>query len=152
VSEPPINIRPSGTEDATVLLEIDQICFPPDIAFSRDEMASYLSHPKSIAWVAERAGRILGYAIVHMGGDRFAHIVTLDVLPEARRQKIGTALMNRMHRELRQRGVQGIVLEVGVDNRPARKLYEKLQYRYLERLPGYYHGREDAYRMARFFG
>jgi ribosomal protein S18 acetylase RimI-like enzyme len=43
------------------------------------------------------------------------------------------------------------VLEVGVENSPAQKLYEKLQYEYLERLSGYYHVRQDAYRMARFF-
>jgi ribosomal protein S18 acetylase RimI-like enzyme len=147
----PIKIRRSGAEDVRILLEIDQICFPADVAFSRDEIASYLNHPKSIAWVAERAGRILGYVMAHIENDRFAHIVTLDIIPEARRQKIGTTLMNRMHKELRQRGVNVFILEVGVENSPAQMLYEKLQYQYLERLSGYYHGRQDAYRMARFF-
>ena len=147
----PIKIRHSGAEDVRVLLEIDQICFPADIAFSHDEIASYLSHAKSIAWVAERAGRILGYVMAHIEDDLFAHVITLDIIPEARRQKIGTTLMNRMHKELRQRGVNVFVLEVGVENSPAQKLYKKLQYQYLERLSGYYHGRQDAYRMARFF-
>ena len=151
MSELPIKIRRSGTEDAGVLFDIDQICFPVDIAFSHDEITSYLNHPKSIAWAAERAGRILVYVVVQMGSDLLAHVITLDVRPEARRQKIGTALMSRMHRELRQRGVHVIVLEVEVDNRAAQKLYEKLRYRYLEKISGYYHGRQDAYRMARFF-
>jgi ribosomal-protein-alanine N-acetyltransferase len=148
---PPLRIRRSGAQDAGALLEIDQICFSADIAFSHGEIASHLNHPKSIAWAAERAGRILGYLIAHRPTELVTHVITLDVLPEARRQGIGTALMRRMHKESKQLGVHVIVLEVGIANRPAQTLYEKLRYRYIDKLSGYYHGREDAYRMARFF-
>lgn len=151
MSELPVKIRRSGAEDVRVLNAIDQVCFPADIAFSHDEIASYLDHPKSIAWVVERAGTILGFVMAHIEDGLFAHVITLDVVPEGRRQKIGTALMNRMHKELQQRGVSVSVLEVAVENSPARKLYEKLQYEYLEKLSGYYRGRRDAWRMARFF-
>ncbi len=148
---PPVKIRRPRAEEAGVLLEIDQICFPVEIAFSQDEIASYLNHPKSIAWVAERAGRIIGYVIVHRASNLMAHVITLDVLPEARRQKIGTRLLNRIHEELRERGSHAVILEVGVANGPAQKLYAKLKYRYVEKLPGYYHGNQDAWRMVRFF-
>jgi ribosomal-protein-alanine N-acetyltransferase len=151
MSELPVKIRRSGAEDVRVLDAIDQVCFPPDIAFSHDEIASYLGHPKSIAWVAERAGTILGFVMTHVQDELFTHVITLDVIPEARRQRIGTALMNRMHKELRRSGLNIFILEVSVENSPARKLYEQLQYEYLEKLPGYYHGRQDAWRMARFF-
>jgi ribosomal protein S18 acetylase RimI-like enzyme len=41
------------------------------------------------------------------------------------------------------------ILEVSVRNLPAKHLYEKLKYQYLETLFGYYNGREDAHRMVR---
>jgi [ribosomal protein S18]-alanine N-acetyltransferase len=151
MSEPPVKIRRSVADDVRVLHAIDQACFPADIAFSHDEIASCMDHPKSIAWVAERARTILGFVIVHIEDETFAHVITLDVVDQARRQKIGTSLMNRMHKGLQQRGINIVVLEVAVENGPARKLYEKLQYEYIEKLPGYYHGRLDAWRMARIY-
>ena len=51
--------------------------------------------------------------------------------------------------KLEEQKVRAAILEVGVRNHPAQQLYEKLQYQYLATLFGYYHGREDAYRMVR---
>jgi len=51
---------------------------------------------------------------------------------------------------LKRQGVAAAILEVSTRNIPARRLYEKLDYQYLETLAGYYLGREDAYRMVRF--
>lgn len=128
---------------------IDGICFPGDIAFSRSELGRCLNQPGSIARLAEGSGRILGFVVAQIeSGDR-AHIVTLDVIPEARRQGIGTALMNAMHEELGKRGVRVSFLEVGVHNIAARRLYEGLRYRDLGILRGYYRGREDACSMGR---
>ena len=95
-------------------------------------------------------GRILGFvlALIESGSD--AHIITLDVIPEARQQKIATRLMNEIHNELKKEGISVIFLEVGVNNLPAQCLYRGLHYQYIETLAGYYRGREDAYRMARF--
>jgi|WetSurMetagenome_2_1015567.scaffolds.fasta_scaffold481815_1 [ribosomal protein S18]-alanine N-acetyltransferase len=142
-------IRYSRPEDLGYMHEIDQICFPAHISFSRAELLFYLNHPKSIARVAEGLGRILGFVMVKVERDKQAHVITLDVIPDARQQNVGTMLMNEIHRELKRNGVRSIILEVGADNIPAQRLYEGLQYRYIARLSGYYHGREDAYQMAR---
>jgi ribosomal protein S18 acetylase RimI-like enzyme len=40
-------------------------------------------------------------------------------------------------------------VEVSTNNIPAQRLYEKLNYFYLDTIAGYYHGREDAYRLGR---
>jgi [ribosomal protein S18]-alanine N-acetyltransferase len=142
-------IRYTRPEDLGNLHEIDRICFPEHISFSRTELLFYLNHPKSIARVAEGLGRILGFVLAKVERGKQAHVITLDVIPEARQQNIGTMLMNEIHRELKKIGIQTIILEVGADNIPAQRLYEGLRYRYLDRLPGYYRGREDAYRMVR---
>jgi [ribosomal protein S18]-alanine N-acetyltransferase len=144
-------IRYFRTKDLEELHAIDRICFPADIAFSRDEILAYCSHPKSIAWVAEGLGKILGFILARTDSHARAHILTLDVIPDARRQKIGTMLMTRLHEELQEIGVSTVFLEVGAGNLAAQHLYQNLQYRFVGMLPGYYNGREDAYRMARLF-
>jgi len=136
-------------EDAGNLHEIDRICFPADIAFTRAELLFHLNHPKSIARVARGPARIIGFVLARIETDYQAHVLTLDVIPEARRSKVGTLLMDELHRELDARQIAVAVLEVSATNLPARRLYEGLGYHYLERIAGYYRGRDDAYRMGR---
>jgi ribosomal protein S18 acetylase RimI-like enzyme len=147
--EMPMKIRNYQAGDLEVLCEIDRICFPKNIAFSRAEFVFYLNHPKSITRVGEAFGGILGFVIARVENSAFAHIITLDVIPEARLRRIGTTLMDTLHKELKRRKVGTAVLEVHAGNLPAQRLYEKLQYRYTETLAGYYGGKEDAFRMER---
>jgi ribosomal-protein-alanine N-acetyltransferase len=149
MSELPLRIRNFQVDDLEALYQIDRICFPADIAFSRAELNLYVKHAKSIAWVAEGPDGILGFVLARIENPSCAHVMTLDVVPEARQRKIGTWLMNTLHSELMRQGIGATILEVGVRNFAARRLYEKLNYKYLGTLPGYYHGREDAYRMLR---
>jgi [ribosomal protein S18]-alanine N-acetyltransferase len=149
MSELPLKIRDYQAGDLAVLCEIDRICFPEDIAFSRAEFVFYLNHPKSITRVGEGFGRILGFVIARVENSALAHVITLDVIPEARQKRLGMTLMNTLHKELEMRKVGTAVLEVGAGNFPAQRLYEKLQYRYRETLSGYYAGKEDAFRMER---
>jgi ribosomal-protein-alanine N-acetyltransferase len=148
MSGQPIKIRNFRAGDLEVLYEIDQSCFSEDIAFSRTELTFYFNHPESITRVAEGDGRILGFVLARIESPVYAHVLTLDIVPEARRRKIGTSLMGSLHRTLREKGIEAAILEVSTNNVPAQRLYEKLQYQYLGTLSGYYQGREDAYRMA----
>jgi [ribosomal protein S18]-alanine N-acetyltransferase len=145
----PYRIRHFKPEDLAELHEIDQICFPAHISFSRAELLFYINHPKSITRVVEGPRRILGFVLSRVENARQAHIITLDVMPEFRKQKIGTRLMSKIHNELKKQGIQSAILEVSVDNLPAQRLYESLRYRHIKILPGYYHGCEDAYQMTR---
>jgi ribosomal-protein-alanine N-acetyltransferase len=149
MSGQPVKIRDFQAGDLEELYQIDQTCFSEDIAFSRNELTFYLNHPESIARVAEGNGRILGFVLARIDGPVLAHVLTLDIVPEARRRGIGTSLMDSLHGTLREKGIEAAILEVSTNNVPAQRLYEKMQYQYLGILSGYYHGREDAYRMAR---
>jgi ribosomal-protein-alanine N-acetyltransferase len=144
-----LRIRPFQPEDIGELHAIDRLCFPKHIAFSRKQLEQDLTHPANFIRLAVEPGRILGFILARIDGRSGAHVLTLDVVPEARRRGIGTLLMNELHGELLRRMVRVSVLEVGVDNLAARRLYEGLRYRYVGHLPGYYRNREDAYRMAR---
>jgi [ribosomal protein S18]-alanine N-acetyltransferase len=144
-----LRIRSHRTTDLPRLHAIDQICFDSDIAFTRAEISFYLNHRNSISRVAEMMGCIIGFAVGRIEGNSSAHVLTLDVLPEARRSGIGTSLMNSLHEEFERREAVLIFLEVKSSDGGARKFYEALRYEYVETLRGYYNGREDAMRMIR---
>jgi ribosomal-protein-alanine N-acetyltransferase len=147
-----LSIRDFRPEDFEAIYQIDQVCFSPEIAFSRSEFFFYLHASGSIACLAEGMDGIAGFVLAKIESASTAHIVTLDVVPEMRRCSIGTSLMNRIHDKLREREIRTMVLEVGVQNLPARRLYEKLGYQLECLLPGYYAGKEDACRMRREVG
>jgi ribosomal protein S18 acetylase RimI-like enzyme len=147
--EAPFSIRDFKIKDLEAFYRIDQICFPEYMAFSRAEFISYLNHSKRIARVAETSGRIIGFILARIQGSLYAHILTLDVVPDARQSRVGTQLMKALHEELERLKIGTSILEVDIANIAAQRLYKKLQYKYVGLLPGYYREREDAYRMVR---
>ena len=77
-------------------------------------------------------------------------ILTLDILPEARRFGLATRLMQKCEERLRTGGCKQIFLETAVNNQPAIQLYEKLGYAILRTLPLYYPTHAlDAYLMGK---
>ncbi len=81
---------------------------------------------------------IAGFAIAQPY-KKHGRILTLDVLPEARRSGLGSELLTECEARVRQRGCTEMYLETAVDNQAALKLYHKMGYRILRTLPGYYH-------------
>jgi ribosomal protein S18 acetylase RimI-like enzyme len=148
----PLRIRNFQDEDLERLYEIDRICFSDEIAYSRAELLFQVNHPKSITRVGEGPGTILGFVLARIEHPSCAHVLTLDVIPEARRCRIGISLMRFLHGLLAKEHVTVAVLEVSVRNLPAIRLYEKLRYKHVETLYGYYRGGGDAYRMVRVAG
>jgi len=109
--------------------------------------------------VAEVGGKVVGYVMsrVEYGWSnlvkgrpvRKGHIVSVGVLPEARRLGIATVMMLRAMKAMKTYyGASEVYLEVRVSNTPAISLYEKLGYRVVGRIPHYYSDGEDAYLMA----
>ncbi|ABL88241.1 [SSU ribosomal protein S18P]-alanine acetyltransferase [Pyrobaculum islandicum DSM 4184] len=109
--------------------------------------------------VAEVGGKIVGYVMsrVEYGWSNIergkvvkkGHIVSVGVLPEARRLGIATAMMLRAMRAMKiYYSATEVYLEVRVSNTPAISLYEKLGYKIVGRIPRYYSDGEDAYLMA----
>jgi ribosomal protein S18 acetylase RimI-like enzyme len=70
----------------------------------------------------------MGNAINQIKGDRHAHIFLLYVMPEHRRQGIGSALMRHAENWARARGDRQIGLQVFQSNQPAVRLYHQLGY------------------------
>src|SRR5438067_11977898 len=99
LSETAVRIRDYRPGDLQRLYQIDQICFAPDIAYSRSELFFYLRHKDSLAKIAEWNGDIA--AVVGWRGEanRCAHALEVDASPEARSRSVGSALMMVMHED-----------------------------------------------------
>jgi ribosomal-protein-alanine N-acetyltransferase len=143
-----IQLRPFQRADLDTLYRIDQVCFPPGIAYSKAELRYYIQHPKSFTVVAEDetksiAGFCTGRTHLHEGG-LFGHIITIDVLPSARRLGVGRRLLLAVEEHFRAKAVISIRLEVAVDNEHAQMFYRAMGYERIGMIPGYYAGRLDA--------
>jgi len=147
--ERPLRIRDFHAKDLSTLHDIDRLCFPADIAYSRRDLLCCLSQTGVITGIAESDGGIVGFILARIENSRQCHVLTLDVVPGARRHGIGSTLMEYLHHCLKERKISRAVLEVATDNVAAQRLYERLDYRVVGTLPGYYNGGQDAYRMRR---
>jgi ribosomal-protein-alanine N-acetyltransferase len=144
----PFAIRDFKTEDFDVLWQMDQECFPPGIAYSRQELKSYLRHQSSFALVAyedgddAKGGKIAGFVVVQSAP--VGHIITIDVLPAARRSGVGSLLLRASEDRLRAAGAKAVGLETAVDNLPALSFYKRHGYSVIRTWPRYYSTGVDA--------
>jgi [ribosomal protein S18]-alanine N-acetyltransferase len=89
-------------------------------------------------------GALLGWAGVMVVGDT-AEILTVGVIPEARRRGIAVRLLADLLDTARTRGATEVFLEVRVDNEAAQALYLREGFVEIGRRRGYYDsGRVDA--------
>jgi ribosomal-protein-alanine N-acetyltransferase len=74
-----------------------------------------------------------------------AEILTVGVVPSARRRGIARLMLDELLREAQNRGAHEVFLETRVDNVAAKTLYETRGFVVVGRRRGYYdHGRVDA--------
>jgi len=110
--------------------------------------------------VAELGGEVVGYVMTrvefgwsYINKERTArrgHIVSVGVLPHARRLGIATQMMLRSMKALKHYyNADEVYLEVRVSNEPAISLYRKLGFQKVGVIPRYYSDGEDAYLFAR---
>ncbi len=130
-----LQIEPVGPFYANVLAEIHQAGF--DDAWGEAVIAKLLQTKGTTGLLARLADDAVGMALFWQTGDE-AEILTLAVLPQARRQKVAQALIEHAVNILTSSGGTRLILEVATDNRAARGLYAKLGFKSVGRRPGYY--------------
>lgn len=148
-------IRDYRAADFDRLWEIDQACFPPGIAYTQMDLTGFVTRRKAITLVAEfhpasnNGEGIAGFAVAQPIRN-IGRIMTLDILPEARRFGLGSRLMEVCEIRLRAAGCEQVFLETAVNNDAAIGLYRKLGYEILRTLPLYYSPHAlDAYLMGK---
>lgn len=101
--------------------------------WSEAEFAALLADPLAFLLVEGDAGFLLGRAVA---GE--AELLTIAVLPEARRLGLGRRLVGRFIYQARLRGADSAFLEVAEDNAAARALYLAAGFAEAGRRRGYY--------------
>ena len=130
------DVRSMRMSDITAVHEIERSSFNepwPEHALRQEltgnRLARYL--------VAERGGRIVGYAGVWLMVDE-AHITTFGVLPDARRTGVGARMLLAVADLALELGAARLTLEVRPTNSPARALYARFGFAEVGRRPRYY--------------
>jgi [ribosomal protein S18]-alanine N-acetyltransferase len=111
-------------------------------------VAASIGAPNVNVLVACVHGNIAGFAIMRYGDDD-AHLDLLAVAPPYRRLGIGRQLLQWLEKCAVVAGIFNVALEVRAGNEGAQLFYERMGYRTLAQLPGYYQGVEAALRLGR---
>ena len=118
--------------------------------WSERSFRNELDNPDRIFLVALVEGRVCGYGGVWLMIDE-AHITTVAVAPDWRRNGIGRRLMEELLSRSRDAGMMCSTLEVRAGNEHAIHLYEELGYKETARRKRYYPDNdEDAVVMWLF--
>lgn len=145
-------MRDATLSDLDALLDLENACYPPNQAYSREEYRYSLATAQAINLIHEEDKTLVGFVgAFHHKAWRIGHIYTVNVHPKARGAGLGSQLMAEAERRLAALGMKRVVLEVNVDNVGAMKLYEKCGYARTARLVGYYtqYENNDAWRYEK---
>lgn len=140
-----LRLRAMREADLDVLLPYEHDLFGTE-SWSRQSYQEELADTELRYYlVAEAAdGTVLGCGGLLCIGET-AQILTVGVLPAARRQGVARLLVRHLLAEARGRQAREVLLEVRVDNGPARQLYQNEGFVIIGTRPGYYErGRVDA--------
>ncbi len=150
-------IREFMLEDLQSVIYINRTCLPEN--YTPDFFVYHFREFPEGFLVAEMNGTVVGYIMtrVDRGFDYYSshrafaekgHVISIAVLPHARRKGIGEGLLRKAIEAVKRRGIKEVYLEVRVSNAPAINLYHKLGFKIVRRVPRYYADGEDAYVMS----
>ena len=142
------HIREFEKTDFDTLWQIDQVCFDTQLAYSRPELAFYMRRPGSFTLVAEAETEVLGFVVAETRRKN-GHIITIDVVAEARRTGVGSALLQAAEERLLRAGALVVALETPVNNEAAIRFYKQQGYFVEKTVAGYYSGQLDALVMTK---
>lgn len=126
--------RPMASPDLAYVaaLEAQIHATPWTLGNFRDALAAGYS-----AQVGEREDRIVVFGVMMLGPGE-AQLLNLSVVPDARRQGLGSALLARFCDDAMRCGAEQMFLEVRASNAPAIALYEAAGFERVARRGGYY--------------
>jgi ribosomal protein S18 acetylase RimI-like enzyme len=144
-----VRLRPGAAGDLAALLDLESCCFATD-RLSRRSFRHFLASPTAALIVAERAGRLAGYALVLFPphADQ-ARLYSIAVAPELSGRGVGPLLLQAAERAAARRGRRVMRLEVDDRNTRAISRYRKSGYHLFGRHRDYYEDHGDALRFEK---
>ncbi len=144
-----MQLRPFRPSDLETLSAIDRSCFPASVAYSRQELESFITQPNSRTWVAVEGETVLGFLVADRLSKDVGHVITIDVLEAWRRRGIGNQLMAAVEQWADTLGLRLIYLETAENNVTAQRFYEARGYRKAKMLHDYYANGAAAWVMVK---
>lgn len=143
-------VKQMGISDLNECWRLDQRCFFDGEAYDRETLRYLLAHNKAACYkVTSPIGEMLAFIIGMIEPDNTGHIVALGVAPEHRLKGYGYHLMEATETSFFKQGARTVRLEVRTSNEAAQRLYIKLGYKIVRRMPGYYTSGDDGYLMVK---
>ena len=133
----PMTVRPLiplGLFHLPVAAEIHRLCFSE--AWDEAALVQLLAMPGSFGRMSGEENPC-GFILARVAADE-AEILTLAVLPQARRSGQGGRLLDAAAAEAAQQGATALFLEVASDNLAALGLYQSRHFATVGRRPHYY--------------
>lgn len=150
MTTPAVRIVPMTAAHIDALMAHERAMFGTE-AWTRGGYRSELADRRHRAYLAveDADGRLLAWGGVRVLADE-AEILTIGVVPDARRRGIARLLLAELLGIARERGAAHAYLEVRIDNEAARALYLREGFAELGVRRGYYNGgRVDGVTMHR---
>ena len=130
------HLEPVSRAAATLLSALHGVCFPDD-PWNVSSIVEVMAIPGFFGQLAWNEERPAGFALaLDLRGE--CELLSLGVIPEQRRSRIGSMLLHSICVGARSRGTRSIVLEVAEDNTAARALYAKQGFTEVGRRRHYY--------------
>jgi ribosomal-protein-alanine N-acetyltransferase len=145
-----LSLRLAQHRDASAIAEMSRVLIEYGLPWrwTAERVAASIRDPNVNVLVARLNGRIIGFAIMRYGDDR-AHLDLLAVAPAYRRLGIARQLLEWLEKCALVAGIFHVALEVRTGNAAAQLFYQRMGYRVINHIPGYYQGIEGAVRMGR---
>ncbi len=150
-------LRKFEPDDLQDVMHINRVCLPENYT----DMFFVDLHQRfpDTFLVVEQDREIIGYIMcrIEVGLSNFGlgglvrkgHVVSLAVMPHARRRGVASALLKAAMEGMCGYKARQIYLEVRVTNQAGVNLYKKLGLEVTRTIPGYYSDGEDAYVMSK---
>ena len=119
----------------TQVAELEKLCFSDP--WSEQSVASELRNPLALWLVALEDDAVVGYIGSQSVGEE-ADMMNVAVHPSCRRQGIARQLVTALVKELSEKGVHSLALEVRQSNDSAIALYAQLDFQQVGLRPNYY--------------
>ena len=137
----PVAVRPATSSEVAAILAIERQS--PSAAHWTSEQYNNLLR-NGVVLVSEEAGKLAGFICAKAVAGEW-EIENVVVAPEFIRRGIASRLLSRLIQQARNAEASAILLEVRESNEPARRLYEKHDFRDVGRRRAYYNDPvEDA--------
>ncbi|HKZ98293.1 MAG TPA: GNAT family N-acetyltransferase [Thermoplasmata archaeon] len=140
-------LRLARLGDLDALVRIEKTCFPRG-QFRRDHLEWIIRNERGLTLVEETARGLEG-ALMLLLESRVCRVLSVAVMPSARRRGLATTMLAAAEDAARRRGAVRIRLEVSTRNAAAIELYRSLGYEMEGVLPRYYSWGEDAFSMSK---